>query len=117
MISEQIRKLRSYAETAERAGFLSDFVNAIKGAADTIEELSEKLARANMERSAAYYNDGWIPVSSGKLPKRGEIISATILIESQQRRFVSQIMYDDSWLDNDWKMIAWKPLDEPYKGE
>ena len=62
-----------------------------------------------------YKYNGWIPVSSGNLPRRGECVSATVLVESQKRRFVSQILYDDIWLEGDAKMIAWQPLPEPYK--
>ena len=62
-------------------------------------------------------NNGWIPVSSGNLPKEGQVVNATILIECQQRRFVTQVMYGSWWLNCDKRMIAWKPLKEPYEGE
>lgn len=61
MISEQIDELRAVAEGFGHSGIQ----RMAKQAADTIEELSAKLASANMERSTAYYNDGWIPVSEG----------------------------------------------------
>jgi hypothetical protein len=69
MISEQIERLRKIADTGfSERGMARELFDA----ADTIEELSAKLANANMERSTAYYNDGWIPVGSGKLPEEKE---------------------------------------------
>lgn len=69
------------------------------------------------EYNQSLTNDGWIPVSSGNFPKEGQVVNATILIESQQRRFVTQVMYGSWWLNSDKRMIAWKPLEEPYEGE
>lgn len=66
MISEQINGLRKLAKTLEEGAWYVDvlqLVNELRCSADTIEELSAKLASANMERSTAYYNDGWIPCS------------------------------------------------------
>ena len=77
MISEQIERLRKIADT----GFLErGMARELFDAADTIEELSAKLANANMERSTAYYNDGWIPCSSNQKPKEGRFYNVTILI-------------------------------------
>ncbi len=68
LISEQIQKLRDLADDPEIDMYgIKELNDAFKEAADTIEALSAKLASANMERSSAYYNDGWIPVSE-KLP-------------------------------------------------
>ena len=71
MISEQIKSLRAMA-FAECCLAHYEKEKLLNNAADTIEELSAKLASANMARSTAYYNDGWIPVSSGKLPEEKE---------------------------------------------
>ena len=71
MMSEQVYLLRN-AAIRLRTLDLPNTANEVKEAADTIEELSAKLASANMERSTAYYNDGWIPVDSGKLPEEKE---------------------------------------------
>lgn len=38
------------------------YAKTAKQARETIKELSTKLADANMERSTAYYNGGWIPI-------------------------------------------------------
>ncbi len=65
MISEQIERLRHIAD----CGFSArGYARELYDAARTIEELSTKLANANMERSTAYYNDGWIPCSE-RLPE------------------------------------------------
>ena len=57
MIKNQISALRELAELQN----ISYHKSIINRAADTIEALSEKLTAANIERSEAYYNDGWIP--------------------------------------------------------
>lgn len=62
IITEQIKRLRKYA--GSRKGEIADICN---DAAETIETLSEKIRTANMERSTAYYNGGWIPVKE-RLP-------------------------------------------------
>lgn len=64
MIENQISALRDLAELQN----ISYHKNIINRAADTIETLSVKLAVANMERSEAYYNDGWIPCKD-RLPE------------------------------------------------
>lgn len=69
LISEQVRRLREFAKTLKYA----DEYNLVNGAADTIEELSAKLHKSQMERSSQYYNGGWIPVSE-RLPRASEIV-------------------------------------------
>lgn len=56
MIQNQIENLRYVAKTFENMPIR----NLLNQAADTIELLSAKLQAANMERSTAYYNNGWI---------------------------------------------------------
>ena len=53
LISEQVDSLRRKAKMFNDEPGVS---NTLNHAADTIEELSNKLARANMERSELYYN-------------------------------------------------------------
>jgi hypothetical protein len=131
MISEQVNLLRD-AVIRLRALDLPNTANEVKEAADTIEELSAKLANANMERSTAYYNDGWIPCSE-RLPEF-EIYSVKKLWVTMHRkecyfRFVRQLRWNGcqgvwEWengktISDEWEIIAWKPLyiPEPYKGE
>ncbi len=45
-----------------------NWAKEIKDAISTIEALSTKLAEANMKRSSAHYNGGWIPVEE-RLPE------------------------------------------------
>ncbi|MBO5070502.1 MAG: DUF551 domain-containing protein [Roseburia sp.] len=69
IISEEVKALRNVAQAYSHNGIGL----VLKHAADTIEELSAKLSAANMERSTAYYNNGWIPCSE-RLPEPGEIV-------------------------------------------
>ena len=110
MISEQVRRLREFAKTLTYA----DEYNLIKGAADSIEELSGKLHASQMERSSQYYNGGWIPVTE-RLPEEGEIVLVT----------ECNALGDDVRLSR-WQgeaygftiglVKAWMPLPEPWKG-
>ncbi|MEE1352072.1 MAG: hypothetical protein UHM23_08510 [Clostridia bacterium] len=70
MITEQVKRLREAADFRHTIG---DYMTAglHREAADTIETLSAKIQAANMERSSAYYNGGWIPVKE-RLPERAE---------------------------------------------
>lgn len=54
LISEQVKGLRYLA--MEFGGYSNNY-KLLNDAADTIEELSAKLANANMERSEPHYND------------------------------------------------------------
>ena len=67
MMSYKIKMLRDTAQAYKHNGIGI----ILEDAANTIEELSAKLAAANMERSTAYYNDGWIPCSE-RLPEEKE---------------------------------------------
>ena len=65
MTSELVQELRRLAKSHCFYGSGC----TLEMAAKTIEELSEKLAAENMERSSAYYNGGWIPVSE-RMPEK-----------------------------------------------
>lgn len=115
MISEQVKELRNF----ERIYGMADFSRAIclmRKAADTIETLSAKLQAANMERSTAYYNGGWIPCDV-KFPT----IFKDVLIFTEEKEFhVANIdekewmLYDGTIIKTE-NVIAWQPLPEPYK--
>ncbi len=124
LINEQIQKLRDLADEPEIDMYgIKELNDAFKQFADTIETLSAKLVSANMERSSAYYNGGWIPVSE-RLPE--------ITIEGRYSEdmltvlkwYDGDITYNVGWynINGVWnedcencKVIAWMPLPEPYQ--
>lgn len=124
LISEQIQKLRDLADDLEIDMYgIRELNDICKEAADTIETLSAKLASANMERSSAHYNGGWIPVSE-KLPE--------ITIEDKYSKDVltalkwydGDITYSVGWYNKSgvWnedyencKVVAWMPLPNEYE--
>ena len=140
LIEVEIKALRDVAQAYSGKGV--DMV--LKRAADTIEELSAKLASANMERSTAYYNEGWIPCSE-RLPKTNDAVNVTWINRNpapyhkniKDKPFtatghyhdgkwywyscISQDLLDeyrDSYgdrMDEDIEVIAWQPLPEPYQ--
>ena len=69
-ITEQIQSLRTEASKrkCESVG------KTLQRAADTIEELSAKLAAANMQQSTMFYTGGWIPLDEEHLPENGEYV-------------------------------------------
>ncbi|MCX4379731.1 MAG: hypothetical protein OSJ61_26860 [Lachnospiraceae bacterium] len=55
MVSEQVKELRYKADIFEKSGCAVDgIVKAFRDAADTIEDLSVKLAAANIELESLY---------------------------------------------------------------
>ena len=94
----------------------------------TIEEASKILQRLkmlsetesgeialDMAISALENNRGWIPVSSGELPKIGQRVLVTIETYDDGRT-VRETIYDKyGFLCGNG--IAWQPLPETYKGE
>lgn len=120
-IKERLKERLKFYENrfAEMSGTDRDVEDwgSIKSYKDAIEIVNQVAEEYKTVCNSNRLNDGWIPVSSGKLPKKGQVVNATILIESQQRRFVTQVMYGGWWLNSDKRMIAWKPLEEPYEGE
>lgn len=147
MISEQINGLRKLAKTLEEGGWNVDvlqLVNELRCSADTIEELSAKLASANMERSTAYYNDGWIPCSE-RLPKNYETVNITWANRNPVSYYAhikdkpytgTAIYFYGKWywyscvcedylkdcgdstedrMDKDIEVLAWQPLPKPYQ--
>ena len=110
MISEQVRRLREFAKTLKYA----DEYNLVNGAADTIEELSAKLHKSQMERTSQYYNGGWIPVSE-RLPEE-----AGMYLCSYDDDYVGTSYFDIRM--NEFNMLheqvtAWMSIPEPYKAK
>lgn len=70
MVSELVKELREYAKGFKNSPYgreIGGIEKLLIQAADTIEELSAKVARQSMERSSQYYGGGWIPCSE-RLP-------------------------------------------------
>lgn len=115
MITEQIKRLKDEADLVERT---HDYTaKLLREAADTIETLSAKVQAANMERSTAYYNGGWIPVSE-RLPE-GLLVKTLVSCEdSLGLPIVPKVAlydnYEHSWKCEE-KVIAWMPLPKPYE--
>lgn len=126
MISEQIQALRDLSVVYSTNGLAKVFTNA----ADTIEELSAKLATANMERSTDYYNGGWIPCSAERFTVKqpnGEysvfdIFSINEIVCHDENGRNSFTMYEGAVINKlgfiedlaEQGRIAYLP--EPYKG-
>lgn len=126
MISEQVKELRYKADVFEKSGCAVDgIVKEFRKAADTIEELSSKLAAANMK------NGGWIPCSE-RLPECSDGTETDVLMFQLNTGTIEIGYYGrggrfrDSYFRHyrDYKegvdskdVIAWRPLPEPYKGE
>lgn len=110
MISEQVKRLRERAKRIIECGFSQDgAARDLNDAADTIEELSKKLAVGN---------GNWIPCSE-RLPDSSEDVNITTR---------SSVVGIGSFFEeaNEWMqwycgggiaadVIAWMPLPEPYK--
>lgn len=125
LISKQIDDLRDYAKG--RKGELAKLVNA---AADTIEELSEKLSAANMDRSLGYYHGGWLPVDAALPPVDEYGYNDYILLSFANASIPCIGQYvmdedggafhdgDDERTLNSYGLIvnAWMPLPESYRG-
>lgn len=117
-ISEQVKELRTFGAMSVLDMIEPEILRKqLNDAADTIETLSAKLQTANMERSTAYYNGGWIPCSV-ILPEYDKCVLACI-----KPCDISLLYFglDDSWrfAHNDefvkGIVLAWQPLPEPYK--
>lgn len=148
MISEFVKELREKSALFSKSDFaVAGIAKDYKEAADIIEELSAKLARANKERSEQYHKDipdtnvgKWIPVSE-KLPEERDWYLA--VFKEPYTGFIGLPYIADyllgdhtpyttkeGWIIKDCtdikdsceyfkelECVAWQPLPEPYKGE
>ena len=128
-ISELVKKLRDKSSSPM---FPSEFCKMLTQAADTIEELSAKLSALQMERSSQYYHGGWIPCEE-RLPEDSENVLTTFntminggthdgeyikivgigCYSSFYRKWELHTSY--SIYKDNVKVIAWRPLPEPYR--
>ena len=127
MISEFVKELREKSALFSKSDFaVAGIAKDYKEAADIIEELSAKLASANMDRSEQYYEDvpdtnvgKWISVSE-KLPD-----TETEVIVLAKRKFkgggfryiITTALYEDGTvLEND-SIWYWNDLDGEWNEE
>lgn len=121
MTSELVKELRKYAKGFKNSSYGKEIVGIEKlliQAADTIEELSAKVARQNMERSSQYYGGGWIPLNQ-LLPKEEVLFCNNIgemMIGSLYETNVSGSGFaakkDEKII---YECIAWQPLPPVYE--
>lgn len=132
MITEQVERMRRLADEMEKSTFVHEethfiAIKVLREAANTISVLSEKLQAANMEKSTAYYNGGWIPVKE-RLPEDGRpvLIYAWSVhdVIARYDELRTEEGYKKAWVTADaWNgnteikhdVIAWMPLPEPYR--
>ena len=127
VISEQVKELREKAQVFEDSGCATNgIVKTFREAADTIEKLSAKLADVNMERSTAYYNDGWIPCNYAVPLNDDPDVWDWIEIKRANGEILKGFCWSSEpirwWVKKDGKQfeikdaVEWRPLPEPYKG-
>lgn len=131
MISEQVKELRTFGAMSVLDMIEPEILRKqLSEAADTIETLSAKLQAANMERSTAYYNGGWI-LCSDRLPTKDEcgdfgksfnVTAYTNKPETMTMKFEYETIRGKEvcrwkWFErlSPWEVIAWRELPEPYK--
>lgn len=143
MTTELVEKLRHYAEEYKNPPYGREIVGTeelLTQAADTIEELSEKVARQNMERSSQYYGGGWIPCDEhmpeehdsmfakfkgtekwivGMFEKISDDVNATVEYENGVKKVKTLHTCDGKWKTGnsllEFKVIAWRPLPTVYE--
>lgn len=126
LITDFVKELRDYAIYLEDDLGNGKTCDLLRKSADTIEELSAKVARQNMERSSQYYGGGWIPVEE-MLPEDGQTVLATHLGGLNPEKQVIEHVFNDGKFTLNWYMdtdfssptfgerymgeiIAWRPL-------
>lgn len=59
----------------------------------------------------------WIPCTSTKRPKNREEVMVTIDDGYQRYTDTDEFVNGQYWYHDDKQVVAWKPFDEPWKGE
>lgn len=128
LIADFVKELRDYAIYLEDDLGNGKTCDLLRKSADTIEELSAKVARQNMDRSSQYYNGGWIPVEE-RLPEITEIgYNGTEMYSEDMlvalRWYDGDVVIETGWYNRNgkWsndsktcKVIAWQPLPPAYE--
>ena len=141
MISELVKELRVASKDDEVDCYsLFKLHSLFELAANTIEELSAKLGASQMERSSQYYHGGWITCEE-RMPeehdsclakwygtdrwdsevmwrKQSDDVLVTMEFEDGSRKTEKMNTHDGKWFYDiyvvKFKVIAWRPLPEPY---
>lgn len=116
-INEQVKELREFVKhfwITESRDY--DVKEKINQATDTIEYLSAKLA--DMERLKINY-DNWIYCKNEKnLPKKNDLYLVTLKNKEDGFYINETLHYIDGWdmvaIEEEFEVIAWQPLPEPY---
>lgn len=141
MLSELTDLLERYARFSAPTN--QSWSAAMRDAAETIKDLSAKLAAANMERSIQYFNGGWIPVDE-RMPeekdsmfakwygtdkwnaktmwrKQSDGVLVTIEFENGVRVTEKMKTHDGEWYWHinviPFKVLAWTSMPEPWREE
>lgn len=114
MTTKLIKGLRSMTLQYSAMG-VPETEKIMKQAADTIEELSTKVAQQNMDKSSKYHNGGWIPCDE-VLPEVGQ----PVLVSDKcgnvcVRTITSQIRGEKHWSKDKYDVIAWRKLPPAYE--
>lgn len=125
MISELLKDLSCFQAELQSLAVFGDKIGVIERAKEIIKMQSEKLQAQNL-------NGGWIPCSE-RTPKNEEDDWCLVQIQedngylwiprtAEYRESKDDWHLDDiGWLrerhDNAFKVVAWQPLPEPWKGE
>ena len=89
-----------------------------------VRECKESFRRMIDEQPTIYADDGWIPVSE-RLPEVPEgtedadCPEFNVTIRGAEKATTLKYAPDGTWFDDSgevYKVVAWKPLPEPYKG-
>ena len=105
----------------------------IQDAIDIMKEQAAKIHALNMERTAAHYNNGWVPCDE-RLPEENGIYiicdcrtlndtpwvrTAGFMLKSQSWCENHGEYYDDHYgrLHEQERIVAWMPLPVPWEGE
>ena len=112
LISMQVEELRNLADAMKYVKS-NRLAKIMREAAETISELSEKVARFNMLNSLAYYFKGWIPMVDASPIKDGYYI-----ICDEAGSVVTAQYKDGAWMTTGvtpYDVKAWTVLPEPMK--
>lgn len=99
-VDEAIRHLYTYSST--------------NGSGQTTDAQHEEAKQMGIKALKAQQ---WIPCTSTKRPKDREEVMVTIDDGYQRYTDTDEFVNGQYWYHDDKQVVAWKPFDEPWKGE